>query len=101
VRVDAPLSVQAAFYTQNGGKRKIVHLLNEVNTTANRALPENNPSQREEILPISGIQVALSDPKITTARQEPGHQPLPLTRTADTVQVTLPRLDVHAMIVFE
>ncbi|MGO8749502.1 MAG: family 10 glycosylhydrolase [Thermoguttaceae bacterium] len=101
VRVDAPLGVQAAFYTQNGGKRKIVHLLNEVNTTANRALPENNPPQREEILSISGIQVALSDPKIIAAFQEPGHQPLALTRTADAVQVTMPRLDVHAMIVFE
>ena len=51
IRVSAPLCVQAAFYQQNGGKRTIVHLLNEVNTSANRAFPENNPSQREEICP--------------------------------------------------
>ena len=36
IRVSAPLCVQAAFYQQNGGKRTIVHLLNEVNTSANR-----------------------------------------------------------------
>ena len=61
VRVDAPLCVQAAFYTQQSGKRTIVHLLNEVNTTANRAIPENNPSQREETLPIVDIKVTFSD----------------------------------------
>ena len=101
VRVDAPLCVQAAFYTQQGGRRTIVHLLNEVNTTANRALPENNPSQREETLPISDITVALTGPNIAAAFQEPGHHPLTLTRTADGVEVTMPRLEVHAMVVFE
>ena len=50
--VEAPLAVQAAFYTQNDGKRHIVHLLNELNSTANRALPINNPSMRMEVIPI-------------------------------------------------
>ena len=43
VRVEAPLCVQAAFYTQKDGRRTVVHLLNEVNTTANRALPGQQP----------------------------------------------------------
>lgn len=101
VRVSAPLCVQAAFYTQNEGKRTVVHLLNEVNTSANRALPENNPPQREDIIPIIDIKVALADPKVTSAFQEPGHYPLPLSKTADGVEVTVPRLDVHSMVVFE
>ena len=58
IEVSAPLCVQAAFYTQNNGRRKIVHLLNEVNTSANRAIPENNPSQREETLPIADITLS-------------------------------------------
>lgn len=101
VKVDAPLCVQAAFYTQNGGKRKVVHLLNEVNTSANRALPENNPPQREETLPVSGITVSLADSQASTAFEEPGHRPLPLRKTEAGIEVTLPRLDVHAMIVLE
>ena len=101
IAVKAPLCVQAAFYTQSDGGRSVVHLLNEVNTSANRAIPENNPSQREETVPIAGITVGVSSPGITTAFEEPGHVPLPLRRTATGVEVTLPRLDVHTMIVFE
>jgi len=101
VRVDAPLCVQAAFYTQRGGKRTIVHLLNEVNTSANRAIPENNPPQREETLPIVNIKVALADPSASAAFLEPGHTRLPLTRTASGVEVTVPRLELHAMVVVE
>ncbi len=101
IRVSAPLCVQAAFYTQNDGRRKIVHLLNEVNTSANRAIPENNPSQREETLPISDITLLLTESHIASAFEEPGHRPLPLKNTDKGVEVTLPRLNVHSMIVFE
>jgi hypothetical protein len=101
VRVEAPLCVQAAYYTQNAGRRKIVHLLNELNSSANRAIPENNPSEREEIVPISDIKVALADPTVSSAFLEPGHRPLPIRRTAEGAEVTVPRLDVHSMVVFE
>jgi hypothetical protein len=101
VRVDAPLCVQAAFYTQREGRRTIVHLLNEINTTANRALPENNPSEREETLPISDIKIALTGGRIATAFQEPGHRALPLKKTSRGVEVVVPRLNVHSMVVFE
>jgi hypothetical protein len=75
--------------------------LNEINTTANRALPENNPSQREETVPLFNIKVVLADPKASSAFQEPGHQSLELERTDDGVEVIVPRLDVHTMVVFE
>jgi hypothetical protein len=100
VCVDAPLCVQAAFYTQNQGKRIIVHLLNETNTTANRALPVNNPPEREEVLPICDIKVTIHGP-IASATEEPGHRSLPLKRSTEGIQVTVPRLDVHSMVVFE
>ncbi len=100
-RVNAPLCVQAAYYQQQGGKRTIVHLLNEVNTSANRALPENNPSQREETLPILDITVGVTDLNVTRAILEPGHHPLVSRKTASGVEVTVPRLDIHAMLVFE
>ncbi|MEI6915666.1 MAG: ankyrin repeat domain-containing protein, partial [Armatimonadota bacterium] len=101
VKVVAPLCVQAAFYTQKEGKRTIVHLLNENNTTADRALPENNPSMREEIVPMIDIKVSFNNPNVISAFQEPGHIALPMTKTAAGVEVTVPRLDVHSMVVFE
>jgi hypothetical protein len=101
VRVEAPLCVQAAFYTQRDGARTVAHLLNEVNTTADRAIPENNPPQREEILPIAGIKVMLAGTNVTSAFQEPGHVELRLAETTGGVEVSVPRLDVHSMVVFE
>ena len=99
VRVEAPLCVQAAFYTQQEGRRMVVHLLNEVNTTANRALPFNNPSEREETLPVFGIKVSFRGPEVSSASQEPEHLSLPVKKVADGVEVTVPRLDVHSMVV--
>ena len=101
ITVEAPLCVQAAFYAQKPTGRTIVHLLNEVNTSANRALPFNNPSEREETLPISDIKVSYANPAVRSASLEPGHTPLPLHRTITGVEVTVPRLVIHAMVVFE
>ena len=52
------LCVQAAFYTQMDGRRPAVHLLTEVNPTADRSLPENNPSMPREVRPIAGMPPA-------------------------------------------
>ena len=68
---------------------------------ANRAIPENNPSQREETLPIVDIKVTLAGTEVTTAFQEPGHLPLTIKKTAHGLEVTVPRLEVHSMVVFE
>ncbi|MEI6915690.1 MAG: beta-galactosidase trimerization domain-containing protein, partial [Armatimonadota bacterium] len=99
--VEAPLCVQAAYYTQNEGKRKIVHLLNQMNTSASSALPENNPPMREDIVPITGIKVTMAGTRIKTAFQEPEHVSLPLKKTAKGVEVTVPKVDIHSMVVFE
>ena len=50
---------------------------------------------------IAGITVAVAGEAITAAFAEPGHLSLPLTKTPAGFVVTLPRLDTHAMIVFE
>ena len=79
--IEAPLAVQAAFYTQNSGKRTIVHLLNELNSSANRALPENNPSMRMEVIPIHDIRITARGIKPGKAFLVPGHEPLKITQT--------------------
>ncbi len=101
VKVTAPMCVQSTFYEQDGGKRTIVHLLNEINTTTDRALPEGNVSLREEIVPLADIKVAFSDPAIKRVHLEPEHQDLAISRTADGVEVTVPKLALHSMVVAE
>jgi hypothetical protein len=97
--VEAPLCVQAAFYTQQEGRRTVAHLLNELNTTANQALPFNNHSEREETLPVFGIKVSFHESEVISAYQKPEHLPLLVEKIADGVEVTVPRLDVHSMVV--
>ena len=40
IAVHAPMCVQTNFFGQRNGKKLIVHLLNEINTSAGRALPK-------------------------------------------------------------
>lgn len=107
VRVIAPMCVQATFYqqpfdgAQGDGKRTVVHLLNELNTTTDRALPEGNVSLREEIVPLADIRVLFRDASIRRVHLEPEAQDLPITRTDEGVQVTVPKLGLHSMVVAE
>ncbi len=101
VEVTGPMCLQSTFYQQENGKRTIVHLLNEVNSNTNRALPEGNPSMREEIVPLVRIKVLFRDPAITRVHLEPEAQDLPITKTADGVEVTIPELGLHSMVVAE
>ncbi|MEI6914375.1 MAG: ThuA domain-containing protein, partial [Armatimonadota bacterium] len=71
VEVTGPMCLQSTFYQQENGKRTIVHLLNEVNSNTIRALPEGNPSMREEIVPLVRIKVLFRDPAITRVHLEP------------------------------
>ena len=87
--------------TQNDGKRRIVHLLNELNSTANRALPINNPSMRMEVIPIHDIKITAKGMRPSKAFLVPGNQALKVTPAGDGAVVTVPKLGTHAMVVFE
>jgi hypothetical protein len=99
--VEAPMAVQAAFYTQNGGKRHILHLLNELNSSANRALPINNPSMRMEVIPIYDVKITTKGFRPSKAFVVPGNQTLKITPAGKGAEVTVPKLGTHAMVVFE
>ena len=101
VEVTAPMSVLATFYQQEQGKRLIVPLLNELNTTADRAMPANNPPMREEIVPIHDITVRFREKGIASVRLQPEGRELQLKPTADGVEVVVPRLELHTMVVAE
>ncbi len=102
VRVTAPMCVHAVTTRQRkNGERLVVHLYNDVNTTAFHGLPADDVPLREEVLPIFGIRVAFSGYAIRSAKLQPEGTELPLEKTDGGVQVTVPRLDIHTMVVAE
>ena len=100
--VVAPLIVQATYFTQRtpAGERRVIHLLNECSSFGRASLPQGAMPLREEVIPISGVRVLAGTPA-TRAWLEPGHEPLPLATTEGRLEVTVPRLGLHAMVVIE
>ncbi|HIO06185.1 TPA: hypothetical protein EYN09_04555 [Candidatus Poribacteria bacterium] len=99
--VRAPMCVQTNFFTQQNRKKLIVHLLNEINTSAGRALPEGGPPAREEIIPIHGIQVVFHNQSIKQVRLEPEGIDLNISQIESETIVTVPELRLHSMVVAE
>ena len=104
IDVQAPMCVHATFMRQNQqGERLIVHLFNDLNTTAHHALPIDDVPLREETIPIHDIRLTFAaDYPLRRAHLEPDGIELPLTTQADGRRaLTVPRLDVHALVVAE
>ena len=101
LRVKAPLCVQATSWTQDDGKRLIVHLFNGINTTANHGLPAADVPLREEVVPIHGIEVRLRAGPWRRFRMEPGGIPVETRKDGDATVLEPPPLHLHAMLLGE
>ena len=101
--VEAPMCVHATLMRQSkDGERLIVHLFNDLNTTAHHAFPNDDVPLREEVVPIRDISITFgSHYRIRRVRQEPEGKELDVRKAATGVSVTVPRLDVHSMVVAE
>jgi hypothetical protein len=76
-------------------------LLNEINTSGGRALPEGNSSMREEVVPLQGIKLILNIQGIKRVHLEPERQNLKFKKTAAGIEVIVPTLKLHSMVVIE
>lgn len=96
---NAPLAVQTVCYRQ--GAERIVNLIND-NSSFGRAAapnPENFGAFRDEVLPIHDVTVQV--PGIfREAKLLPQGVALPVTVAEGASQVTVPKLEIHAMVVF-
>ena len=104
VRVEAPMCVHATVRRQRQGasSRLVVHLFNDVNTTGGHGLGTDDVPLREETLPIDGIRVTFRPGAVRgRVTLEPAGVVLAVEETADGPTVTVPRLEVHAMVVAE
>ena len=86
------------------GQRLVVHLFNDLNTTAHHALPGDDVPLREETVPIHDIRVRF-DRRLPIRRasiwSRAAQELDASTRTPQGTSVVVPRLDVHAMVVGE
>jgi hypothetical protein len=103
VEVTAPMCVHATVFRQRkDGERLLIHLFNDVNTTAFHGLPNDDVPLREETIPIHDIAITLRDYKIGKAIQKPEGKELPVAKIeAGAQKLTVPRLDIHSIVVVE
>jgi hypothetical protein len=101
--VTAPMCVQASYWTQSdkAGRRVVVHLFNNVNTTGGHGLPAAEVPLREETVPIAGIRVRFERDAPKRVHLEPGGRELPLRHEGADTFVEVPSLELHAMVVGE
>ncbi len=104
MKVEAPMCVHSSLFRQSkdGDERLIVHLFNDLNTTAHHALPVDDVPLREEVVPISQIRITFA-PKYRFRRLhlEPEGTELEAEMTPEGTSVMVPRLEVHSMVVGE
>lgn len=102
ISVDAPMCVHAVSMRQTrNGERLVVQLFNDVNTTANHARPDDDIPLREETLPIHNIRLTFRGYTIGRIHLEPGGIDLEKQTQGGEVTVTVPQLDIHAMVIAE
>jgi hypothetical protein len=102
ISIQAPMCVQATYWMQStAGKRAVVHLFNGINSTTNHGLPAMEVPLREEVVPIRDIEVRFLRDVPRTFHLEPGNVELSPRREGPATVVTIPRLDVHVMLVGE
>lgn len=102
VEVEAPMCVHAVTVRQKkDGERLVIHLYNDVNTTAGHGHPAEEVPLREEVIPIHDIRVTLRGYNIKSIRQEPEGVALGSKAAGDAIAFTVPKLRVHTMAVVE
>jgi hypothetical protein len=102
VEVTAPMCVHAVTLRQaKDGERLLVHLFNDVSTTAGHGLPGEEVPLREETLPIHDITVRFRGYAIRRVHLQPDGKDLEPLRIDGRAEVTVPKLAVHAVVVAE
>ncbi len=103
IDVKAPMCVHfTAMRQTKAGTRLVVHLFNDVNTTGGHALPTDDVPLREEVIPIADIRVTFRpEYRIKSVKLQPDGKELAVEKTASGWTITVPKLEIHTMVVAE
>jgi hypothetical protein len=100
VEIDAPAIVEAMPQVQ--GDRLVVHLLNDISSFGrSQNVAGESIYVRREVIPIHDVSVTFRDRGYRRFLLVPGDTPLTPVTTPDGAKVTVPRLDLHCMVVAE
>jgi hypothetical protein len=100
VEVGAPSIVQTMVHVQ--GDRLVVHLLNDISSLGrSQNVAAQSLYERREVIPIHDITLTFRDAGLHRLFLMPGHKPLAPVATPQGLTVTLPPLEIHAMVVGE
>ena len=103
VAVEAPMCIQSTVFRQkdNAGERLVIHLFNGLNTTSDHGLSEVDVPLREEAVPVGGIKVRFHQMKPKRIHLEPEGLELTPVQQGEWMEVSLPPLAVHSLVVVE
>ena len=102
ISVQAPMCVHAVtMRQQRDGERLVIHLYNDLNTTAFHAKPDEDVPLREEVVPIHDIRITLRGYNIQKAHLEPEGREVEVKTTPEGSELLVPQLDVHTMVVVD
>jgi hypothetical protein len=103
VEVEAPMCVQSSVFRQKDpdGERLVVHLFNGINSSTDHGLPAVNVPLREEFVPIGGIKVRFNKVRPKRIHLQPENLELAPVSKDEWIEVALPPLAVHSMVVLE
>ncbi len=103
IEVAAPRCVEVVYKertSDNGHRQLVIHFMNNLNTTAGHGLPANDVPLREETVPIHDIRITFRGPHIPAGfHVEPGRIAVESRALDDGIELTLPPLELHAMLV--
>lgn len=100
VEISAPSIVQATPFVQ--GNRIVVHLLNDISSLGrSQNVKGESLRERVEVIPIHDIKVTFRDPHWRRFTLIPGGTKLKAETTPHGTVVTVPPLQIHAMVVAE
>ncbi|MGC8862152.1 MAG: hypothetical protein ACP5R5_05170 [Armatimonadota bacterium] len=102
ITVEAPMCVHfTTFRQKRNGERLIVHLFNDLNTAGNHAKPDDDVPLRKETVPIYNIRVRFSGYGISRVHLAPEGLDLTPAAVSGGIEVVVPKLDIHCMVVAE
>jgi hypothetical protein len=123
VEVNGPLLLATTFRRQPREGRTIVHLLNHASSwgqhSATQQIPplpaelrkrygdserfelRNTWPTREEVIPLYNVRVTCRMAGVKKATLQPENRDLPLRKGKDGIEVLVPKVEMHSMVVFE
>ena len=97
------MCIQSTFFRQRDteGERTIVQLFNGLDSSNGHGLPEVDVPLREEAVPVGGIRLRWNNKLTKRVHLEPEGVDLSVVPTGDFLEVRVPPIAVHSMVVIE